>query len=80
MWTGLQPGISEPLKRNVHTALGVLTAVCFFYSVAAFHARKDRPVRERRHLIINAVLYGGVTSIEVIHVTHHCQKRIPCEH
>lgn len=59
------PGEHEGLKCGVHVVGLVFGVVCFSYNVVAWLARRER------HLAINAVIYGGLTALECVHVRHH---------
>lgn len=66
--TFCQSGKCETTKAVIHGALGVLSAGCFAYNLAAFAWRR------KRHLAFNAVVYGALLALEVKQVRHHLTK------
>lgn len=63
--TGLHPGELEPLKANVHRALGTLAGVCAVYNLSAWLVRREK------HLLVNGFLYALLTAVEHEQVKHH---------
>lgn len=63
--TGLHAGELESVKRGVHVVTLACGVVCFSYNLLAWLVRRER------HLAINAVIYGGLTALEIAQVRHH---------
>jgi hypothetical protein len=60
-----RPGSCEPLKRDVHRALGLLAGVCCVYNAGAFLARRQP------HSAMNVLVYALIVALEHAHVDHH---------
>ena len=61
------PHSSEPLKATVHCALGILGAVCAIYNGVAYLRRKEP------RLLMNTIVYAGLTCLEVYQVSRHIE-------
>ena len=59
------PRHNEPLKAVVHGALGALGVVCAVYNGLAYVRRREP------RLLMNAVVYAGLTFLEVYQVSRH---------
>jgi hypothetical protein len=59
------PGCVEPLKREVHRALGILAGVCCAYNAGAWI------VRRQTHSAMNVLIYALIVALEQAHVDHH---------
>ena len=58
-------GQYDRVKGAVHGAMLIGAMCCFSYNIAAFWYRREP------HNGVNAVLYLGLTFLEVAHVKHH---------
>jgi hypothetical protein len=67
----LDAGDSELLKRNLHGALGLIVAGFAIYNLAAIFQRPH----PQRHLFMNALMYGSLVVVEVMHAQHHEASR-----
>ena len=66
-----QSGSAETAKATAHLALGACAALCFTYNVCAYFCR----TAHRRHLAINAVVYGALVAYEIRVIHHHWRAR-----
>lgn len=55
------------MKGAVHGVMLVGAVACFAYNAAAYYYRREQ------HNGVNAIIYGGLALLEVIHVKHHAE-------
>jgi hypothetical protein len=65
-----QSETSNGLKGAVHVGMLVGSAACCIYNFAAWC------YRGQAHNGVNAVVYFGLTCLEVAHVQHHTQRSV----
>lgn len=61
------PGRFEPLKTGVHLMMLIGATVCCLYNASAWICRRET------HSAVNAVIYGGLAWLEVMHAQHHAE-------
>lgn len=66
-----QSGEAETVKAAAHVLLGLTAMTCFAYNATAFARRSS----EKRHLALNAVLYGALVCYEATLIRHHWSER-----
>lgn len=61
-------GRAEPVKGAVHVGMLVGAVACCAYNFAAWCYRGEA------HNGVNAVIYFGLTCLEIAHVQHHAES------
>ena len=64
----LRSGECETFKAGVHLGLFGLAIACVGYNLMAWGERKDR------HLLQNAIIYGGLATYEYQQIVSHLKE------
>lgn len=56
------------VKAATHGAIFTLASMSWLYNVVAWHRRRQP------HLLVNAVVYGGLMVFEAMQITHHVDQ------
>lgn len=60
-----QAGEAERVKLAVHGTMLAGAVACCVYNSASYYFRREK------HNAINAIVYGMLVALEVVHVQHH---------